>query len=293
MPNNKGGWRLKGQLPTAVWEKAKAKYLKEKVSDKKIKAQYEYKGLNKFGEEVHIRYTIDNGGNKNMRPELSSKAVLKELSRAKRPKPKLSDGEKLFMKDRVDAVQEYNAANGFNFNDPRAAELDHIYGSGTPQHPAFIAPRERLVNQMKGGQAADAGFPIVDLSQRPNVKISNGAARIAFKSAKVAVPAAAGGLALSGLGAVAAEEQYKQDPSFINDVQRKLAQTELAADTVAVGATAAAVPTAGASLPVAVGAEAVSMVAGVTNLAIDGGKAYMKMLMNPKEVSEKDLDFSI
>lgn len=125
------------------------------------------------------------------------------------------------------------------------------------------------------------------------IVINSGGARFMLKSSKIAVPAAAGGLALSGLGAVAAEEQYKQEPSFINDVQRRLAQTELAADTVAVGATAAAVPTLGASLPVVVGAEAVSMGAGLINLSIDGGKAYLNMLMNPKEVTEEELDFAI
>ena len=125
------------------------------------------------------------------------------------------------------------------------------------------------------------------------IVVNSGGARFVLKNAKIAVPAAAGGLALSGLGAVAAEEQYEQDPSFINNVQRRLAQTELAADTVAVGATAAAVPTLGASLPLVAGAEAVSMGAGLMNLAIDGGKAYLNMLMNPKEVTEEELDFAI
>jgi hypothetical protein len=125
------------------------------------------------------------------------------------------------------------------------------------------------------------------------IVINSGGARFMLKSSAIAVPAAVGGIALSGLGAVAAEEQYKQEPSFINDVQRRLAQTELAADTVAVGATAAAVPTLGASLPVVAGAEAVSMGAGLINLSIDGGKAYLNMLMNPKEVTEEELDFAI
>lgn len=125
------------------------------------------------------------------------------------------------------------------------------------------------------------------------IVVNSGGARFMLKSSAIAVPAAVGGIALSGLGAVAAEEQYKQEPSFINDVQRRLAQTELAADTVAVGATAAAVPTLGASLPVVAGAEAVSMGAGLINLSIDGGKAYLNMLMNPKEVTEEELDFAI
>ena len=122
--------------------------------------------------------------------------------------------------------------------------------------------------------------------------ISRGAAKFGLKSAKIAVPAAAGGVLLSGLGALSAEEQYQQDPSFIHNVQRKLAQTELAADTVAVGATAAAVPSLGASLPVVAGAEAVSMGAGLLNLAIDGGKAYLKMLFTPTKLSEEDLSFT-
>ena len=112
------------------------------------------------------------------------------------------------------------------------------------------------------------------------------------KLSKLALPAAAGGLLLSGLGAQAAEQQYQEDPSFIHDVQRKLAATEVAADTVAAGATAAAPVTAGTSLAVAGGAEVVSFGAGMLNLAIDGGKAYFKMLTTPKKPKEEELNFS-
>ena len=69
---------------------------------------------------------------------------------------------------------------------------------------------------------------------------SNGALKLGFNMSKFVLPAAMGSAVLSGMGAQAAEEQYQEDPSFIHDVQRKLAATELAADTVAVGATAAA-----------------------------------------------------
>ena len=51
-------------------------------------------------------------------------------------------------------------------------------------------------------------------------------------------------------------------------------------------------PTLGASLPVVAGAEAVSMGAGLLNLAIDGGKAYLKMLFTPTKLSEEDLSFT-
>ena len=162
-------WLLNGQLPRSVWEAAEAKYKKAKTSNKKIKAQQDWTGLNKYGKQVTVRFTVDNGGGGKLRPTLSSKAVLKEQLRDElRPKPKLSSGEKLFMKGRAQAVQEYNAAHGYKSTNPKAAELDHIYGSKTPQHPAFIQPRERLVNQRKGGQASDAGYPKVDLSIRPD-----------------------------------------------------------------------------------------------------------------------------
>ena len=122
--------------------------------------------------------------------------------------------------------------------------------------------------------------------------IAKGTAQLGFKMSKFALPAAAGGVVLSGMGAQAAEEQYQEDPSFIHDVQRKLAATELAADTVAVGATAAAPVTAGTSLAVAGGAEVVSMGAGLINLAIDGGKAFFKMVTTPQQPTEEDLSFS-
>jgi hypothetical protein len=72
------------------------------------------------------------------------------------------------MKARAQAVQEYNAAHGYKSTNPKAAELDHIYGSKTPQHPAFIQSLERLNNQRKGSQASDAGYQKVDLSSRPD-----------------------------------------------------------------------------------------------------------------------------
>jgi len=121
----------------------------------------------------------------------------------------------------------------------------------------------------------------------------DGVLRLASKGSRLILPAAVGGVALSGLGVKAAEETYQQDPSLINNVQRRLAQTEFAADTVAVGATAAAAPTLGASLPVVAGAEAVSMTAGLMNLAIDGTRGYLKMLKTPKKVTEEELDFAI
>jgi len=162
-------WLLNGQLPRSVWEAAEAKYKKAKTSNKKIKAQQDWTGLNKEGKQVTIRFTVDNGGGGKLRPTLSSKAVLKEQLRDElRPKPKLSSGEKLFMKARAQAVQEYNAAHGYKSTNPKAAELDHIYGSKTPQHPAFIQSLERLDNQRKGSQASDAGYQKVDLSSRPD-----------------------------------------------------------------------------------------------------------------------------
>ena len=121
---------------------------------------------------------------------------------------------------------------------------------------------------------------------------SRGTAKLGLNLSKFALPAAAGGVLLSGMGAQAAEKQYQEDPSFIHDVQRKLAATELAADTVAVGATAAAPVTAGTSLAVAGGAEVVSMGAGLMNMVIDGGKAFLKMVTTPQQPTEEDLDFS-
>ena len=121
---------------------------------------------------------------------------------------------------------------------------------------------------------------------------SNGALKLGFNMSKFVLPAAMGSAVLSGMGAQAAEEQYQEDPSFIHDVQRKLAATELAADTVAVGATAAAPVTGGTSLAVAGGAEIVSMGAGLMNLAIDGGKAFLKMVTTPQQPTEEDLNFS-
>lgn len=121
---------------------------------------------------------------------------------------------------------------------------------------------------------------------------SNGAMKLGFNMSKFVLPAAMGSVVLSGMGAQAAEEQYQEDPSFIHDVQRKLAATELAADTVAVGATAAAPVTGGTSLAVAGGAEIVSMGAGLMNLAIDGGKAFINMISTPKQPTEEDLEFS-
>jgi len=162
-------WLLNGQLPRSVWEAAEAKYKKAKTSNKKIKPQQDWTGLNKEGKQVTIWFTVDNGGGGKLRPTLSSKAVLKEQLRDElRPKPKLSSGEKLFMKARAQAVQEYNAAHGYKSTNPKAAELDHIYGSKTPQHPAFIQSLERLDNQRKGSQASDAGYQKVDLSIRPD-----------------------------------------------------------------------------------------------------------------------------
>lgn len=131
-----------------------------------------------------------------------------------------------------------------------------------------------------------------ELETALGIDVGTGSAKLAFKGSKLILPAAAGGLLLSGLGVQAAEQQYQEDPSFIHNVQRKLASTELAADTVAAGATAAAPITGGTSLVVAGGAEAVSMGAGLVNLAIDGGKAYLKMLTNPKQPTEEDLNFS-
>lgn len=170
----------------------------------------------------------------------------------------------------------------------RDALTEHAGGTGN----TTAMSADELARQRAYLQASPETPNLLRRNMQAVLENSKGVAKFGLKSAKIAVPAAAGGVLLSGLGALSAEEQYQQDPSFIHNVQRKLAQTELAADTVAVGATAAAVPSLGASLPVVAGAEAVSMGAGLLNLAIDGGKAYLKMLFTPTKLSEEDLSFT-
>jgi len=170
----------------------------------------------------------------------------------------------------------------------RDALTEHAGGTGN----TTAMSADELARQRAYLQASPETPNLLRRNIQAVLENSKGVAKFGLKSAKIAVPAAAGGVLLSGLGALSAEEQYQQDPSFIHNVQRKLAQTELAADTVAVGATAAAAPSFGASLPVVAGAEAVSMGAGLLNLAIDGGKAYLKMLFTPTKLSEEDLSFT-
>jgi hypothetical protein len=170
----------------------------------------------------------------------------------------------------------------------RDALTEHAGGTGN----TTAMSADELARQRAYLQASPETPNLLRKNMQAILENSQGVARFGLKSAKIAVPAAAGGMLLSGLGALSAEEQYQQDPSFIHNVQRKLAQTELAADTVAVSATAAAPITAGTSLAVAGGAEVVSMGAGLLNLAIDGGKAYLKMLFTPTELSEEDLSFT-
>lgn len=239
MARKKSDWVLNGQLPRSVWEATKTNYKAEKVSDKKIKAQKDWTGINKNGQKVTTRYTVDNRGGGDLRPILSSKPVLQNQLRDKRrPKPKLSAGEKMFMKDRTQAVAEYNAAHGYGFNNPKAAELDHIYGSGTPQHPAFIKPRERSVNQRKGGQAADVG-PTVDLSKRPvNQSSLKGLRRVAKTAAfaGAALPHAFG-IGASAAEVIARDRIAKRTGNTVDNIQSQIAQFGAAADAVSLAPT--------------------------------------------------------
>jgi hypothetical protein len=268
MARKKSDWVLNGQLPRPVWEATKNDYKGRKVSDKKIKAQQDWTGINKYGQKVTTRYTVDNRGGGDLRPILSSKPVLQEQLRdKKRPKWALSEGEKMFMKDRTQAVAEYNAAHGYSYNNPKAAELDHIYGSRTPQHPAFIKPRERLVNQRKGGQAADVG-PTVDLSKRPEpTKPKNGhtngfgtsnnngtktvtasfkydqpslkGLRLAAKTAAFAGAALphAFGIGASAAEVIARDRIAKRTGNTVDNIQSQIAQFGAAADAVSLAPT--------------------------------------------------------
>jgi hypothetical protein len=99
--------------------------------------------------------------------------------------------------------------------------------------------------------------------------IEAGGGKIFTKLIKIGLPAAAGGTLLSGLGAKAAEQEYQENPNIVTDIQRRLAQTELAADVVSTTATAAAPVTGGTSLAVTGLAEIVSFSAGAANMTID------------------------
>lgn len=190
---------------------------------------------------------------------------------------------------RLQAIQKFA-------EQPKNKELIEGARKGPASYPEFVVSERpnlaRFQQQFPDEPISKLPLGSPELETALGIDFSKGAVKLGFKASKLALPAAAGGLLLSGIGAQAAEEQYQNDPSLIHDLQRKLAATELAADTVAVGATAAAPVTAGTSLAVAGGAEVVSFGAGMLNLAIDGGKAFFKMITTPKQPTEEELNFS-
>lgn len=173
------------------------------------------------------------------------------------------------------------------FIEPQVAKFTEIV-----EHPVTVAQR-KVIQEGIDPAAFDVGRTPEQSTAVRKAAAETGldvkfASAFDFSSGKallkVALPAAAA-LPLSALGAKAAEEEYQRDPGLVTGIQRGLARTELAADVVSAGATAAAPATAGASLPVAGLAEVISFAAGGVNFAID-------MFKNPKPVTEEDLQFS-
>ena len=85
--------------------------------------------------------------------DLSAKTARRNKNR---PKPKLSEGEQMFLDER------YNAAANINNREGRKGldkiEVDHMYGSKTPHHPAFTQLMEKSENIRKGAAMTDVGF---------------------------------------------------------------------------------------------------------------------------------------
>lgn len=137
----------------------------------------------------------------------------------------------------------------------------------TPGGPEIL---DQHGNPFKTSERTAEGIQAVrNLGVQYKPVVEAGGGKIFTKLIKIGLPAAAGGTLLSGLGAKAAEQEYQENPNIVTDIQRRLAQTELAADVVSTTATAAAPVTGGTSLAVTGLAEIVSFTAGAANMTID------------------------
>lgn len=141
-------------VPEAVFQKELKAYLERKKATpkgKNGKASFTYKG---------VSYTFERGNgpfNSGYQLKTSSGQAAKEMARNEQKRNiKLSEGEKMFMKDKYAAAAERNAKE--NRTGSRKLEVDHVEprSKGGLHHPYNTRLMERKNNIRKG--AKQGGF---------------------------------------------------------------------------------------------------------------------------------------
>jgi len=141
-------------VPAAVFQKELKAYLTRKEANpgKRVSAKFTYKGTT---------YTFERGNgpyNSGYQIKTSAGQAAKEMARTEQKQSiKLSEGEKMFMRDKYAAAAERNAKEGRTGN--RKLEVDHVEprSKGGLHHPYNTRLMERGDNIKKGNKQGGFG----------------------------------------------------------------------------------------------------------------------------------------
>ena len=141
-------------VPEAVFQKELKAYLTRKEANpgKRVSAKFTYKGTT---------YTFERGNgpyNSGYQIKTSAGQAAKEMARTEQKQSiKLSEGEKMFMRDKYAAAAERNAKEGRKGN--RKLEVDHVEprSKGGLHHPYNLRLMERGNNGSKGNKQGGFG----------------------------------------------------------------------------------------------------------------------------------------
>jgi len=141
-------------VPEAVFQKELKAYLKRKEANpgKRVSAKFSYKGTT---------YTFERGKgpyNSGYQIKTSAGQAAKEMARTEqKQRIKLSEGEKMFMRDKYAAAAERNAKEGRTGN--RKLEVDHVEprSKNGLHHPYNLRLMERGNNGSKGNKQGGFG----------------------------------------------------------------------------------------------------------------------------------------
>ena len=141
-------------VPEAVFQKELKAYLTRKEANpgKRVSAKFTYKGTT---------YTFERGNgpyNSGYQIKTSAGQAAKEMARTEQKRSiKLSEGEKMFMRDKYAAAAERNGKEGRTGN--RKLEVDHVEprSKGGLHHPYNLRLMERGNNGSKGNKQGGFG----------------------------------------------------------------------------------------------------------------------------------------
>jgi len=151
-----------------------------------------------------------------------------------------------WMEDAIEFVlqQDNLGVNNFKLTPEMVNQVDSIKGPGLDANQVLAVQNQKQLDEAGVAymKKANEGKPFYGNGAKPPSKpqeimsiVSDNSAIKFLTKSRMFVPAVAGvGALLSANDALAREEAYKKDPSFINGVQRNISKVEVAADVAGV-----------------------------------------------------------